>query len=283
MNSNFSLKNVLLFAKNLCKMVDLDVDYDECKNIMLGHKTSITNNEKKVKNIYDSLNYLLAQKENNIDESIIKKWYFILYEKTVDNMLTIRIINTIYNLNNETIIENIDNTIKEIKEFSNDNVICLQWLYYLLYKNGYTTLLLNKNEVFSLQNELNKDNKISKETILKLILTQQVTHEPNNRKITKQEIIKEILINKNIFKDHLKISHISLFGSFSKDEDTLESDIDLLVSFEEVSSYSKKKSRVTLLKDILEKSLGRQIDVLEISNNIDHNTYYAIKTAIKIY
>ena len=34
-----------------------------------------------------------------------------------------------------------------------------------LYKNGYTTLLLNKNEVFSLQNELNKDNKISEEEI----------------------------------------------------------------------------------------------------------------------
>ena len=283
MNSNFSLKNVLLFAKNLCKMINLDIDYDECKNIMQGYKSSITNNEKKVKNIYDSLNYLLAQKENNIDDSIIKKWYFILYEKQINTILTIKIINSIYNLNKETIIENIENTIKEIKEFSNDDVICLQWVYYLLYKNGYTTLLLNKNEVFSLQNELNKDNKISKETILKLILTQQVIYEPSNRKITKQEIIKEILINENIFKDYLKISHISLFGSFSKDEDTLESDIDLLVSFEDVSSYSQKKSRVTLLKDILEKSLGRQIDVLEISNNIDHNTYYAIKTAIKIY
>lgn len=283
MNNDYSLKNVLLFAKNLCKIINLDIDYDEYKNIMLGYKTVITNNEKKVKNIYDSLNYLLAQKENNIDESIIKKWYFILYEKPIDNILTIKIINTIFNLNNETILENIENTIKEIKEFSNDNVICLQWLYYLLYKNGYTTLLLNKNEVFSLQNELNKKNKISIETMLKLILTQQIINEPNNRKITKQEIINEILINKNIFKDYLKISHISLFGSFSKDEDTLESDIDLLVSFEDVSSYSQKKSKVSLLKDMLEKSLGRQIDVLEISNNIDHNTFYAIKTAIKIY
>ena len=73
MNSDYSLKNVPLFAKNLCKIINLDVDYDECKNIMLGYKTSITNNEKKVKNIYDSLNYLLAQKENNIDDSIIKK------------------------------------------------------------------------------------------------------------------------------------------------------------------------------------------------------------------
>ena len=283
MNNDYFLKNVLLFVKNLCKMINLDIDYDECKNIMLGYKTSITYNEKKVKNIYDSLNYLLSQKENNIDDSIIKKWYFILYEKQINTILTIKIINSIYNLNNETIIENIENTIKEIKEFANDDVICLQWVYYLLYKNGYTTLLLNKNEVFSLQNELNKDNKISKETILKLILTQQVINEPNNRKITKQEIIKEILINENIFKDYLKISHISLFGSFSKDEDTLASDIDLLVSFEGVSSYSQKKSRVAILKDILEKSLGRQIDVLEISNNIDHNTYYAIKTAIKIY
>ena len=283
MNNDYSLKNVLLFAKNLCKMVNLDVNYDECKNIMLGYKTVITNNEKIVKNIYDSLNYLINQKENNIDDSIIKKWHFILYEKSVDNILTIKIINSIYNLNNETIPENIENTIKEIKEFSNDNVICLQWLYYLLYKNGYTTLLLNKNEVFLLQNELNKNNKVSIEIILKLILTQQVIYESNNRKITKQEIINKILINKNIFKDYLKISHISLFGSFSKDEDTLESDIDLLVSFEDVSSYSQKKSKVTLLKDILEKSFKRQIDVLEISNNIDHNTFYAIKTAIKIY
>ena len=79
MNNDYSLKNVLLFTKNLCKMINLDVDYDECKNIMLGYKTAITNNEKKVKNIYDSINYLINQKENNIDESLIKKWYFILY------------------------------------------------------------------------------------------------------------------------------------------------------------------------------------------------------------
>lgn len=283
MNNDYSLKNVLLFAKNLCKMINSDIDYDQCKNIMLGYKTVITNNEKKAKNIYDSLNYLLNQKENNIDDSIIKKWYFLLYEQQIDNILTIKIINTIYNLNNETILENIENTIKEIKLLSNDNIICLQWFYYLLYKNGYTTLLLNKNEVFFLQNELNSENKILKETILKLILTQQVINESNNRKITKQEIINEILINKNIFKDFLKISHISLFGSFSKDEDTLESDIDLLISFEDVSSYSQKKNKVSLLKDILEKTLKRQIDVLEISNNVDYNTFYAIKTAIKIY
>ncbi len=283
MNVDYSLKNVLLFTKNLCKIINLDIDYDQCKSIMLGYKTAITSNEKKVKNIYDSLNYLLNQKENNIDESIIQKWYYILNEKQIDNILIIKLLHSIYNLNIETILESIEKTISLLKDVTNDDVVCLQWLYYLLYKNGYTTLLLNKNEVFSLHDELNINHKILKETILKLILTQQIIYEPSNREITKQEIINVILKNENIFKDYLKISHISLFGSFSKEEDTLESDIDLLVSFEGVSSYIKKKSRVSLLKDILEKSLNRQIDVLEIANNMDHNTFQSIKTAIKIY
>lgn len=283
MNKDYSLKNILLFCKNLSKMINLDIDYDECKNIMLGYKTIITNNEKKAKNIFDSLNYLLTQKENNIDDSLIKKWYYILYERLVDNMLVLKLINTLYGINPETILETIENITQLIKELTNDDVICLQWLYYLVYKYDYTTLLFNKNEVFLLQNELNQNHKIAKETIMNLILTQQILDEPTSRKLTKQEIINEILIYKNMFKDYLKINHISLFGSFSKDEDTLESDIDLLISFEDVSSYLQKKNKVSLLKDILEKSLKRQIDVLEIANNIDHNTFVAIKTAIKIY
>ncbi len=283
MNKDYSLKNILLFCKNLSKMINLDIDYDESKNIMLGYKTIITNNEKKAKNIFDSLNYLLTQKENNIDDSLIKKWYYILYERLVDNMLVLKLINTLYGINPETILETIENITQLIKELTNDDVICLQWLYYLVYKYDYTTLLFNKNEVFLLQNELNQNHKIAKETIMNLILTQQILDEPTSRKLTKQEIINEILIYKNMFKDYLKINHISLFGSFSKDEDTLESDIDLLISFEDVSSYLQKKNKVSLLKDILEKSLKRQIDVLEIANNIDHNTFVAIKTAIKIY
>lgn len=65
--------------------------------------------------------------------------------------------------------------------------------------------------------------------------------------------------NKNLFRDKYHIIRIGLFGSYARDEQNIDSDIDLLVEFEDNTQdlYDLKLQ----LKDFFLKSLGIEIDI----------------------
>ncbi len=74
----------------------------------------------------------------------------------------------------------------------------------------------------------------------------------------KDQILKMILNNKNIIRD-FGVSKIGLFGSFVRNEQNEESDIDLIVQFEQ-----GKKSYIKFinLSDYLEKLFNKKVDLL---------------------
>ena len=65
--------------------------------------------------------------------------------------------------------------------------------------------------------------------------------------------------NKNLFRDKYHIIRIGLFGSYARDEQNIDSDIDLLVEFEDNTQelYELKLQ----LKDFFLKTLGMEIDI----------------------
>lgn len=74
----------------------------------------------------------------------------------------------------------------------------------------------------------------------------------------KDQILKMILNNQNIIRD-FGVSKIGLFGSFVRNEQNEDSDIDLIVQFEK-----KKKSYIKFinLSDYLEKLFNNKVDLL---------------------
>jgi predicted nucleotidyltransferase len=77
--------------------------------------------------------------------------------------------------------------------------------------------------------------------------------------LTKTEIIQTLTANKQKLHDEFGLKRIGLFGSYAKDLQTEESDIDFLISF----SQGKKKYRTFIaLSDFLELTFKRKIELV---------------------
>jgi predicted nucleotidyltransferase len=76
---------------------------------------------------------------------------------------------------------------------------------------------------------------------------------------TKDQILMFLAQNKKLFRDKYHIIRIGLFGSYARNEQNINSDIDLLVEFEENTQelYDLKLQ----LKDFFLKTLGIEIDI----------------------
>ena len=76
---------------------------------------------------------------------------------------------------------------------------------------------------------------------------------------TKDQILIFLSQNKNMFLEKYHIIRIGLFGSYARAEQSIDSDIDLLVEFEDNTQdlYDLKLQ----LKDFFLKSLGVKIDI----------------------
>lgn len=97
---------------------------------------------------------------------------------------------------------------------------------------------------------------------------------------TRAQILTFLAQNKNLFREKYHIVRIGLFGSYARGEQNINSDIDLLVEFEENTQdlYDLKLQ----LKDLFLNKLGIEIDICRekyikprIKNLILKETVYA--------
>ena len=75
----------------------------------------------------------------------------------------------------------------------------------------------------------------------------------------KDEILTFLSDNKNQLFSEYQLVKIGLFGSFSKNEETKDSDIDLIVEFEpNTKNLLEKKSNI---KSLIKKKFNREVDL----------------------
>jgi predicted nucleotidyltransferase len=97
---------------------------------------------------------------------------------------------------------------------------------------------------------------------------------------TRDQILSFLSQNKKLFRDKFHIIRIGLFGSYARGEQNINSDIDLLVEFEDNTQdlYDLKIQ----LKDFFKKNFGIEVDICRekyikprIKNSILKETVYA--------
>ncbi len=77
--------------------------------------------------------------------------------------------------------------------------------------------------------------------------------------VTSKEILEFLGENKPILKERFYCSKVGLFGSFARNEQTDESDIDIIVSFKsDVPDYYKNEMA---LKEFIGKRFNRNVDI----------------------
>ena len=95
----------------------------------------------------------------------------------------------------------------------------------------------------------------------------------------KNEILNYLKSNKQYLKNNFHLTKIGLFGSFTKDLQTAESDIDLLIEFEaDTKNISALKEE---LKHILKNKFDRNVDICRekylkpyVKEHIIRETFY---------
>ncbi len=77
--------------------------------------------------------------------------------------------------------------------------------------------------------------------------------------LTKEEILQFLLANKKMFGEKYNITKLGIFGSFARDEQTENSDIDLIIEMEldTLEIFEKKQE----IKKILNQKYNRKIDL----------------------
>ncbi len=76
--------------------------------------------------------------------------------------------------------------------------------------------------------------------------------------LSRQEIVAYLRNNKTLFYERSGVTRVGLFGSFLRDEQTLLSDIDMVVDIE---NSRKNIHNFLELKRFLEKELARKVDL----------------------
>jgi len=82
--------------------------------------------------------------------------------------------------------------------------------------------------------------------------------------MTKEDIVSYLKSHKNYFKEKYQISKIILFGSYSREEEKDDSDIDIAIETP-VSDYFLLYD----LKDELEKIFNKKIDLVRLRNKMN--------------
>ena len=80
--------------------------------------------------------------------------------------------------------------------------------------------------------------------------------------MTKDEVLRELSKNKNYIKQHFEVEKIGLFGSYAKDLQTEESDIDIYVEFKH-----KTFDNIAGLWNFLEELYHKKIDLFHKHKN----------------
>lgn len=92
-----------------------------------------------------------------------------------------------------------------------------------------------------------------------------------------------VLKNNIDFFKKVRIQSLSLFGSIVKNTNTLNSDIDLLVYFEEDLSQFEKEFHGKNISEFIRKNFNCSCDIVEEKQILFDETTDAFKTAVKIF
>ncbi|MEA1986574.1 MAG: nucleotidyltransferase family protein [Candidatus Marinimicrobia bacterium] len=88
--------------------------------------------------------------------------------------------------------------------------------------------------------------------------------------MTKEQILKYLSDNKKEFRDRFQIKKIGLFGSYARDDITVDSDIDIIVNMpSDLNNFFE-------LKNILENNFGKKVDL-----GLENSIRLLIKDSIK--
>ena len=296
-NKELYVRKVLVsFIEDVFNFLGYNVEHDRIKKVLYAEDSFKSIDEEKIKRVYDAYIYLVFNAKNPLTNQILNTFFYIYFGKEIDTNISLRIASKFFDFIDKPIIESATDfhicVFNEI-DFINEEdklIISLIFFNYFLIKNNIPTIRMMVSDLESYlekKKEYEKGNKISLyQFFFELIdkaKVQDKSYYQNLKELTLQDIYKTLKEDEEFIKKNYSIKHLSVFGSFAKQINRIDSDIDLLVSFSLDLTSNEKKEIVVQFKNHYFNKFSRFIDVSEISEYLDDEFIKRIPYVKKIF
>lgn len=268
--NNFEIlvrKQNVKFIYNLFKKLNIPIEHEHFKQIVYDEIMCKSTLDKYMKNVYSAYTYLLLNTKTMFDSTLISKYYYIMFKKEIDDELALKVVTAFYKpYNNDNIERSISflhqllYLFRELKE-EEKYIISLSLFNYSLIYHGYkelTDIDLKEYTKEELILKLEKENR------------QEKSYYKELTDLSKKEIIQVLKKDEEYLRKN-NIETLILFGSFTREEQRIDSDIDLLVTFSDGISYIDKCNIIQMMKEEYKSKFKRYVDITELTNLVLDN------------
>ena len=300
--------------KNNCKLLECFLKTTDIERFNHYYLKNLMYNEIKpksitdcyIKQLYDAYNYLLVNSMSNLEERIIKRFFYIFNEIELDRNIILDLQTNFLLIDENPIEKSVSLLIDIVKIIDNlnisDNLKSFKNLIGTLFMNycfvHYNLFCVNpfsnkkSTEYFdNFINEYIKGNKVLlTEFILQLQLNQKEKKNKQKKEYYKNLIdlnLNDIYKHTNEIKDILvneyKVNHLYIYGSFCDNNNRFDSDIDLLCEISDDLTYQEKLKTKEKLENYLFGVFKRFIDIHMMSKYITSQMIVSMENLKKIF
>lgn len=266
-------KEVPAFISKIVDHLKIHVNIMQIKDMYsLNYPSIYSYEEERVRGYIDCYLYLLNNVNNFINYKILSKSYFLLTMKRINQKKFINILSEFLFIKEDMSINKIiDFSIKTSDLVGNKKdayVYLLMLINYLLIHFNYKAIKYYPHEFKDLDRNIKEYKQGNKKPLYEFIIFKERTSKelPDNyyenlKEITLGEIVSFIKENKEIFIKKYKIESLAIFGSFVKEKARLDSDIDLIIRFQDFIPLLRQNSFIDEIKEIIFEKFNRFADI----------------------
>lgn len=254
------------------------------KDVVLDKETPNSFEEVHYKEISDCYTFLMNNIKSNIDILLFIKAYFLLTNKRISKKNAYQLVSIYYQYKDCNIVELLSFLLEEINRITKfkKKEYCLLLINYFFKRFKNEEIEIYQSMFQSLKNMLSsKENIIASVLMFKRSLAYK--EQEQSIDISKEEIINFFHFNKSIIKNRFLINRLFLFGSFSEETYHNQSDLDLLVIFDDSITKCEKIMISKKIKKFIEEKLKIHTDVIDFEYAIASMDFMSLNKILTIY
>lgn len=249
--------------------------------------------EEKIKDYIDTYFYLLNNVSNRGSQRIITKSIFLLTGKRIKKEKVENILSSFFSIKEEINIKKIIDFSFRIASLVKNRKDCYMYRFmimnYLLIYYGFKQIRIFEHDYPFMDKAIKEYKEGNRENLEKIVILKEQSSKElpadyysNLSEITLKDITQFFIINKNILIHNYKVESLAIFGSFAKGKERLDSDIDLIIKFEEYIPILKKNKYKEEIRKLVYQQFNRFCDIHIESETINENEIKIFKDYIKI-
>lgn len=271
-------KRIARFIKLILRYQGYDFNHDRYKGVIYNEIAYNSKTEEMAKRYYDAYCYLLNNSKNPLTTKILSKFFYLL-EIDIKNTKLIKLVSLFFKCDEDVAVDKAIlfhlEAYKIITDLDEAMVIALMLFNYTLVKNDHPSVQLNSCELTDYEILRDRYYTGDKKPIYLLMLNvirnnkyQEKSYYLNLKPLNIKEIYNSLINDKEMLKEKYQIKSLAIYGSYAKGNNRIDSDIDMLVSFNDDLLMEEKLKNVAELESMYYKRFNRFVDILEVGSYI---------------